>query len=355
MRILIIVAHPGNVHLFKNMIWKLEEHGHTVKILAREKEMLCYLLEKYGFEYTPIGKMHSTKIGKAYELITTDYKCYKLARKFNPDILIDRGLYGVHTAKLTGKTSIVFNDSERLKFKDILSYPFTDVICTPACFNEDLGKKQVRFNSYKELAYLHPNYFQPDPSVLKESGLAENDCFVIIRFISKGTIDWHNQKTLDLKKKRRLIGEIERYARVFITSETPLPQEFNKYKIKVPPEKIHHLLYYARMFIGDGATMNTEAAILGTPSIRYSSLTGPKAVGNFVELEEKYGLLYSFCELDKVIEKAVELLAHQDLKGEWAKKRERLLADKIDATQFMVEFIENYPQSFYKCKEESKS
>jgi len=34
-----------------------------------------------------------------------------------------------------------------------------------------------------------------------------------------------------------------------------------------------------------------------------------------------------------------------------AKKRERLLADKIDVTQFMVDFIENYPESFYRYKD----
>ena len=30
------------------------------------------------------------------------------------------------------------------------------------------------------------------------------------------------------------------------------------------------------------------------------------------------------------------------------KKREKLLEDKIDVTKFMIEFIEEYPESFYK-------
>ena len=346
MRVLVIVAHPGHVHLFKNMIWKLEEHGHTVKILAREKEMVFYLLDKYGFEYTPIGKMHSTKIGKVYELITTDYKCYKLARQFNPDILIDTGLYGVHAAKLTGKTSIVFNDTEWLKFKDILSYPFTDVICTPSCFKQDLGKKQVRFNGYKELAYLHPNYFKPDPSVLGELGLTEGERFIIVRFVAWQASHDIGQHGFNMSAKRKLIKELEKYATVFITSESPLPQEFEKYRITAPPEKIHDLLYYATLLIGESGTMTTEAAVLGTPAIYVSSLAS--SMGNFTELERKYDLLYSFCELDKAIQKAVELIQQPDVKEQWAKKRQRLLADKIDVTQFMIDFIESYPKSLRK-------
>ena len=30
------IGHPAHVHLFKNMIWKLERHGSKVKIVAVE-------------------------------------------------------------------------------------------------------------------------------------------------------------------------------------------------------------------------------------------------------------------------------------------------------------------------------
>ena len=95
--------------------------------------------------------------------------------------------------------------------------------------------------------------------------------------------------------------------------------------------------------------MATEASVLGTPSIYISSLVG--TMGNFIELEQKYDLLYSFREPDKAIQKALELIQQPDLKEKWAKKREGLLADKIDVTQFMVDFIENYPESFVKYKQ----
>ncbi|HUV45612.1 MAG TPA: DUF354 domain-containing protein [Dehalococcoidia bacterium] len=350
MRVLIVIAHPGHVHLFKNMVWKLEEHGHTVKILAREKEMVFYLLDKYGFEYTPIGKMHSTKIGKAYELITTDYKCYKLARKFDPDILIDLGLYGVHAARLTGKPSIVFNDTEWLKFKDILSYPFTDVICTPSCFKEDLSKKQVRYNGYHELAYLHPNYFKPDPSVLGELGLGEGERFIVVRFTSWTASPDTNLHGLTNKKE--LVKKLENYGRVFITSESELSEDLKEYKMLISPEKLHSALYYASLYIGDGGTTAVEAALLGTPAVHFEAFKSKSKrtvdatrFGNFDELVNKYGMLYTFCDQNKAINKALELLQDENAKQVLKSKREQLLKEKIDVTEFMVDFIENYPES----------
>ena len=47
-----------------------------------------------------------------------------------------------------------------------LTMPFTDVILTPKSFTTDLGEKQIRINSFKELAYLHPNWFRPNRDVL---------------------------------------------------------------------------------------------------------------------------------------------------------------------------------------------
>ena len=69
-------------------------------------------------------------------------------------------------------------------------------------------------------------------------------------------------------------------------------------------------------------------------------------MGNFIELEETYDLLYSFTDGSAALGKAIEILQDPASKEKWRSKRERLLADKIDVTAFMVWFIENYPRSF---------
>jgi len=84
---------------------------------------------------------------------------------------------------------------------------------------------------------------------------------------------------------------------------------------------------------------------LGTHSI-YCDFAGR---GYTDEEEEKYGLVFNF-KLDEdsiksSLEKAVELLEVNNLKSIGRNKRDELLKDKIDVTAFMVDFIENYPES----------
>jgi predicted glycosyltransferase len=45
--------------------------------------------------------------------------------------------------------------------------------------------------------------------------------------------------------------------------------------------------------------MTTEAAVLGTPAIRCNSFVGKRDMGNFIELEKKYGLIFNFDSVEK--------------------------------------------------------
>ena len=97
--------------------------------------------------------------------------------------------------------------------------------------------------------------------------------------------------------------------------------------------------------------MATEAGVLGTPAIRCNSFVGADDMGNFIELENKYHLIYNFSDEREALNFAVSLLKTQGLKQEWAKRQKYLLNDKIDVTKFMIWFIENYPRSFAEMKE----
>ena len=350
MKVLVDIGHPAHVHLFKNIIWNLEGDGHEVKITARDKEIALYLLDAYGFKYENLGKHHKNPLKKLGGLIARDYRLYKIAKKFKPDVFISHGsMFAAHVAKLLGKPHISLEDTEHSKEQYRLYAPFTDAILTSSCFKRDLGKKQVRYNGYHELSYLHPNYFKPDPGVLDYFG-SRNDKFVILRFVSWGASHDIGQRGLDLETKKELIKEIEKRAQVCITSEKPLTKEFEKYRITIPPEKIHDLLYYATMYVGEGATMASEAAALGTPAIYVNTLR----LGYLDEQEERYGLVYNLSNpktaQKDVLTKAIELLEDENLKNKWQRKKEKMLNEKIDVTKFMTEFIEDYPESFKEWK-----
>jgi predicted glycosyltransferase len=351
MKIVVDIGHPAHVHLFKNFVWEMQKRGHELLITTSKKDVSIQLLDAYGFDYIHLGSYGFSIAKKIINIPIMDLRMYRAVKDFKPDIFV--GMAAVRTAhvsKLTGKTSITFQDTEPgIYHAKILCNLFTDAILTPSCFKKELGTKQIRYNGYHELAYLHPNYFKPNPAVLDELGLSRDDTFIILRFVAwRSPLEVGKRSTIN---KIALVRELEKYGRVFITSEGELENDLEKYKIKVPPEKLHDLLYYAKMLIGESQTMTTEAGVLGTPAVRCNSWVGENDMSNFIELEQKYALIFNFNDLNKALEKAVELIQNPNLKEEWRNKREVLLKDKIDVTPFMVWFIENYPDSFKEMKE----
>jgi len=351
MKILIDMGHPAHVHLFKNFIWEMEKKGHQILVTARDKDVVTQLLKAYNIPYIPVGKKGTGSLNLIKEWILRDIKITRIARKFNPDILL--GVLNpatAHAAWILGKVSVTFTDSEpeiaKYPVADTITLPFTNVILTLSSVRHDYGEKEIRINSYKELASLHPFRYSPDPDVLNVAGLTPEDDYALVRFVAWGAYHDMGQGGLTRDDKHALIKKLEGSYHVFISSESLLPSEFEKYRLPIPPERMHDFLHYAKIFVSDSQTMTTEAALLGTPAIRCNSFVGKNDMGNFVELEEQYHLIYNCKDGPSVLSKVNELLQSQNLKDEWIKKRITLLKDKIDLTEFMVWFIENYPLSF---------
>jgi len=72
--------------------------------------------------------------------------------------------------------------------------------------------------------------------------------------------------------------------------------------------------------------------------VRTSAFVGGDDMSNFRELEAEYGLLRSFADEDAAIDRAVEFL-RAPLRDTLARRRERLIADKIDVTAFLLDVI----------------
>ncbi|MDD3042321.1 MAG: DUF354 domain-containing protein [Methanosarcinaceae archaeon] len=339
MKVVVDINHPAHVHLFKNFISIMEKKGHEVLITASEKDITFRLLNVLNLNYINLGTYGKSIFKKLINIPVLDLKMYLSVTKFNPDVFVSVGsVRAAHVAYIMRKTSIAFEDTEHCKEQHLLYVPFTNKILTPSCFKKRLGRKQVQYNGYHELAYLHPNYFTPNPAVLHELGLSEGDLFIILRFVSWDAS--HDIGEHGLKNKAKFVKGLEGYGRVLITSEDKLDPFLSKYEIKISPEKLHDLLYYATLYVGEGSTTASECAVLGTHAIFVNTLN----LG-CIEDQENYGLLYNTSNLDSMedeaFNKARELLKNPDLWQEGKKKRECLLKDKIDVTAFMVKFIED--------------
>lgn len=359
MRIMIGVGHPKQVHIRKNIINNLVKDRHEVKIVAWEKDITLYLLNVYGFDYEVIGKNYKGLMKKAYGMLKSDFKALKIAKRFKPDILVWGSPYLAHVSKLIGKPHISFTDTEHASITNLLSFLFSDVICTPSCYKGKIDpKKHVTYNGYEELAYLHPKYFKPDSSVLDDLGLNKEDKFIVLRFVSWGASHDTHSKGFSKDFLEKAVKSLEEYGHVFITSERKLSKNLEKYKIRISLEKIHSALYYASLYFGEGGTTAVEAALLGTPAVHVEAFktksgevkNATQIHGNFDELVNKYRMLSTFADTNQALSKALEILQDKNAKKDIEKKRERLLKEKNDVTAFMTDFIGNYPESFYEYR-----
>ena len=338
MKILIDIGHPGHVHFFKNFIWEMQKKGHKFLITAKDKEMTYILLNKYRLDFVPLGKHTKSSFKKLLNIPVNNLKLFFIARKFKPDLFM--GLASFRAAQvswLLGKKSIIFDDTEHSKFEIMLYKPFVSFVLTPSVFMKDLGKKQIRYQGYHELAYMHPNWFKPNPNVLKELNIKNDERYFLLRFVSWEATHDRGYQGLSLETKRKIINKLVKKGTVLISSEKKLEPEFEKYRFSLSPEKMHDVLNYATLYIGEGATTASECCILGTPAI----YTNPLNMGYIEEEEKKYGLLFHSLDESFILNKIDELLKYHNLRDNWSKKRAKLLKDKIDVTSYIIEFVKN--------------
>jgi hypothetical protein len=341
MRILVDINHPAHVHFFKNLIWEMQKKGHKIIITATKKDLTYELLEGYNFPYLKLGSYGQSIFSKILNLPFKSWSMYRIARKFKPDVLLGIASHRIcFAARLLGKSAFVFDDTEHASLEIALYLPWATKVFTPVCFKKNLGAKQIRYNGYHELAYLHPNRFKPDPEVIAKISLPKSQNLFIIRFVAWVAAHDRGQRGLSSEDKKNIINFLEKRGKVIITSEAQLPEEYKKYQISLSPIELHSLLYYATLYIGEGGTIASEAAVLGTPAIFINSLK----LGYLEEQEKKYGLLFSFTNGSEALEKIKELLAIADLKSVWQQKRQIMLKEKIDATGFIINYLENHFQ-----------
>jgi len=351
MKFLFFFVHPAKFHLFRNTINSLLNDGNDIEILITSKDILEDLVKTERWKYKnifPEGRKINwlpTKVGASINLVRTLYRLFKITKGKKYDLFVTDDLL-TFIGRLKGIPTIHFQDDD-LKIvpeSAILLSTATNILAPQST---DLGKynsKKIAFNGYKELAYLHPNNFVPNIEIVKKINPEIERYFVIRVVLLKSTHDV-GKKGIDDKKLKRLVALLLEYGKVYITSERKLESKFEKYRININYTDISHILYYADMFIGDSQTMCSEAAVLGTPSIRFNDFVGKINVMD--EKELKYELSYGFKtnEFEKMLNKIKELLVINNLKDVFAKRREQMLRENVDLTEFMIKLFSTYPRT----------
>lgn len=354
MKILIDIGHPAHVHLFRNLHNRLISGGHTVYVTVKNIPIALSLLESYKIKFANLGDKPTGFLNKIVRQFFFTKQIIRLVRQNKIDIGLGVSVSIAQAGMLTPMKSIVFDDDDfkATPFYALAAHLPSNHVLTPDCVQTMNLKKIIPYAGYHELAYLHPNVFTPDPSVLNDLGVNQNERFFVLRFNAFKAHHDIGKEGLSLENKRELVTKLRQFGKVFISGEQKLEKEFQQYQLPSSSEQIHSVLYYASMLISDSQTMTSEAAVLGTPALRMNSFVGK--ISYLEEQEKKYALTYGFLPDNFVglLAKIDELLAMPNLKPEWQLRREKMLGDKIDVTAFLTWFVENYPGSIGELKKD---
>jgi len=347
-KFLFFFVHPSKYYLFRYTINNLKQAGHKVDIVIIKKDVLEDLIIQEGWEYTnifPEGRRSQSKNSfsilwkTGINFIKTVYRLRRYTRGKKYDLFITDDCLTI-TGWFRNVPSIMFIDDDLSTIpENKVLYSFADKIISPV--NTELGKdnnKKMPVRSYKELAYLHPDYFKPDIELIKSFN-PELNPYILIRLVSLTAAHDRKKKGISDMQLLQLIDLLKVKFTVYITSEKPLANGFEVYRLKVKPEHMAHVLYFAEMYIGDSQTMSSEAALLGTPAIRCNDFVGKITVMD--EKEYLHGILRNFRpdEFDKLYATVQTFINTTGLKDEWRSKRDSMLVKMEDINVFILETL----------------
>ena len=339
MKAMICFTHPAWVHQFHHIIWRMRERGDELMCFVAEKDGNSLLLEKYGIPYIRCAKSTGKNpVEKAYLFLKLTAQFTLAALRFKPDIMIGRAAPMLSVASwICRKPHIVYEDTEVSKFSLRICKRLSTKIITPRTFLTDLGPAQERLDTYKELFYLHPSVFTPDKQKLRDVGFNPDEPYILVRFVAWNASHDIGRRGLDDAGKVELVEKLSKYGRVYVSSEGHVPEALKPLLLKTPYELIHHVLAFARLVYSEGATMASEAVVLGTHALYVNTIVS----GSTKEQAERFQLLYNFNvgedRYEKAAAKAIELLENPDLVELGHEKQQKLLSEKVDINQYYLE------------------
>ena len=348
MTYLFYFGHPAQ-YLFLRATMRSLQMSHKVVILIKTKDILEDLIQADGFEYYNIlpKTRGGSKFAIALSLLKRNAKILPFIRRTKPDVMVSTDASIAQLGKMLNvkRISITEDDYDIIKPLADLSYPVTNhILCPKVCSVGKWNHKKIGYDGYMKLGYLHPNVFTPSSDLVNKYGIS--DKYAIIRLAKLAAFHDFGIKGITYQFLDQIIQRLEqKNIKVFISNEQDIDSKYDSYLLKINPSDMHHLLAYAQMLICDSQSMSVEAAVLGVPSLRYSSFAGKISV--LEELEHQYQLTFGIPigEEQMLLNKLEEILSLQNLRVVFQERRAKMLADKIDVTAFLVWLLENFPKS----------
>ncbi|RQG97104.1 DUF354 domain-containing protein [Natrarchaeobius chitinivorans] len=343
MRILVFANTPAHVHLYRHAVDRLESAGHDVLVLTREYACTTDLLDFFGLPYRRYGRHDTTAPSKpqlARELAEQAGRIVTESVRFRPDVIFGRGPYAALAGTVTRTPVVLVLDDEPGDFNHTVSRPFADCIISPAVTRRDLGDAHYTFDGFKECAYLHPEVFEPDEAVREYLGVDPEEPYALVRFNALDALHDAGLEGFTRDQRRDLLERLGERATVFVSDEGGEMdlQDLPARQYDLHPALIHDAMAEASLLVADTGTMVNEAALLGTPALRFRG-TDDHEYGEFRELE-RVGIAEQFDEYDAVRDRSLELVGDPSASERWERRRREYVGDLVNLTELLVDVAE---------------
>lgn len=299
MKVLIDAVHPADVWTLGAVEDRLLANGEETLWLSRPgKDSVVELIEARGRPHVPASTAGTSMLGLARELLVRDWRALRAVRRFRPDVVLTRSPAGVHAARLT-RTPVMYDtdDGHVAGFLYYVAGPLAHIIASPTATEKSYGRQHRRYQGYKELFYLHPSRFTPDPEIRSELDLARDERFHVLRLTAFTASHDASEAGMSRPQIDRAIELMSATGTVLISSEAALPPDLADRRIRSAHHRFHHVLAAADVVVGDSQTVCSEAGVIGTPSLRFNTWAGRHPYQ--VELEERWGLTKAFLLSDE--------------------------------------------------------
>lgn len=276
-KIWIDLDNSPHVPFFKPIIRELENKGYGTHITARDCFQTCGLADRAGLQYRRVGR-HYGKI-KIVKILGTLFRSLQLTisvRKEKPTLFVCHG----------SRSGLIASAMLRIPIIVILDYEFVQKvpfihpakIIIPESISSDnymcKGISVAHYPGIKEDVYVPE--FRPDPSLLDELSLNNNDLIATIRPPATEA-HYHNPESEKLfASALNFLGKQPGIKMVILPRNEKkqtkwIMKKWSKWvesgKIIIPGKVVDglNLMWYSDLVISGGGTMNREAAALGVP------------------------------------------------------------------------------------------
>jgi len=338
MRIIVDLVHPADVNFYKNAIKIIQSRGDEIILTVRSRGILVSILEReLNIPINIIGRHYPSLITKVFGTLKRDIDLLSFMINTKADISTSFSPHPCRASKLLGLPSIIFDDDYIYRLTFNLQKLFATRLIIPDLIPA-YGHNIFKYSGFKELAYLHPKYFNGNINTLDEYGLKKQE-YIFIREIAGVSLDYKNAVT-------DLVRITEELAREGLKIVLSLEDKSRKRLfcndciiLEEPVGDIYSLLKYSALTISGGDTMAREATLLGTPSI----YTGGRRLPVDEELI-KDKCMYKVDVLEDVLRIAKNIIKNEDKNRISSLITNRIENDWEDTTEVILKHLYDFKQ-----------